>query len=230
MKRTPDSAKRRASRHCRPKSSVSGVPMPYRRSVASDSPVQLEHRRRRRLHAEAELVRLHHPFDLRVVLGPSEVRVVQLLDQVELPSLHRAGKFVVGEKGDRGTLHRDVGRADRRSLIDGRQKRAGIVLHAAMSTRRGDRDEAGQVAVFGPQSVRDPRPQRRSHEIGRAGVQPQSGLAVGAAFGVHAVDHAQVVHMPGDVRKQFGDPATALAVLGEFPGSLAQQREAFSRA
>ncbi len=154
--------------------------------------------------------------------------MVQLLDQVELPSLHRAGKFVVGEKGDRSTLHRDVGRADGCSLIDGRQKCARIVLHTTVGTRRGDRDEAWQVAVFGPQSVCDPRPQRRSHEIGGPGVQPQRGLAVGAAFGVHAIDHAQVVHMPGDVRKQFGDPATALAVLGEFPGSWAKQREAFS--
>ena len=149
---------------------------------------------------------------------------VQPLDQVELPPLHRRGELVVGEEGDRGVLHRDVGRADRRPLIDGRQERAGVVLHAAVGTRRGDRDEAGQVAVLGPQPVRDPRPERRSDEAGGPRVQPQGGLSVGAALGVHAVDDAQVVHVPGDVREQLGDPSTALAVLGEFPGGLAQQR------
>ena len=52
----------------------------------------------------------------------------------------------------------------------------------------------------------------------------QGRLAVGPALGVHAVDHAQVVDVRGDVREQLGDPAAALAVLGELPGGLAEQR------
>ena len=61
------------------------------------------------------------------------------------------------------------------------------------------------------------------------GVQLQGRLAVGAAFGVHAVDDAQVVDVPGDVREQLGDPAAALAVLGELPGRLGSSGVFFLR-
>ena len=218
MKRTPDSAKRRASRHCRPKSSVSGVPMPYSLSVAADS------RDSSSTEGAADCMRKASSYDCTVpsiwaiVFGPLEVRQVQLLDQVELPSLHCWGKLVIEEKGDRGVLDWDVSRADGRSLIDGRQERAGIILHAAVRTRRCNGDEAGQVTVFGPQSVRDPRPERRSDEIGGPRVQSQGGLSMGPAFGVHAVDDAQVVHVLGDVREQLGDPATASPCWANFHG------------
>src|SRR3954447_3951653 len=50
-------------------------------------PGEIEYRRRGRLHAEGQFVRLHHALDLRVVLGALQVGAVQMLDQVELTPL-----------------------------------------------------------------------------------------------------------------------------------------------
>ena len=79
---------------------------------------------------------------------------------------------------------------------------------------RGDRDEAGQVLVLGPQAVQHPRAHRRPDEVRRAAVQEQRRRAVGDPFGVQRVDEAQVVDVPADLGKQLRDPAAASGRAG----------------
>ena len=68
MNRTPRSASRRAIRHCRPKSRVSGSSRPYSFLVASDSLGDVEGLGRLGLHAERELERLDARLELRIVI------------------------------------------------------------------------------------------------------------------------------------------------------------------
>ena len=51
-----------------------------------------------------------------------------------------------------------------------------------------------------------------------AGLHLQDCLRVIPDIGVHAVDHAEIVGMAGDVRKKIGDPHPAFAILMKVPG------------
>ncbi len=83
-----------------------------------------------------------------------------------------------------------------------------------------DRDEAGQVFVFGSQAVDDPGAHRRAKQVRGAAMKEERRGSMGDAFGVHAVQEAEIIDVAGHVRKQLGDPAAGFAVLGEFPGRL----------
>ncbi len=76
--------------------------------------------------------------------------------------------------------------ADARALVDRRQKRAAVVLRAAVARDRLDGDEAGQVLVLGAQAVERPGAERRPDELGVARVHHQIRLRMGGQVGVHA--------------------------------------------
>ena len=114
------------------------------------------------------------------------------------------------------------GRADGRALIDRRQERRAPVVHAAVAEVRADGDESRQVLILGPEPVSDPRTHARPDERIAAGVEFQQGSPVPRVGPVHRVDHAEVVHAPGQMREQLADRDPALAVLPE-PERRAEQ-------
>ena len=91
-----------------------------------------------------------------------------------------------------------------------------------MRQRRADGDVAGQVLVLGAESVGDPRPHARPDERVAAGVQFEQRSAVPRVRAPHRIDHAQVIDVLSDMRKQIADPRPALAVLPKLPRRLQQ--------
>ena len=101
--------------------------------------------------------------------------------------------------------------------MNGREEGVGIITWPAFAGGGHDGDEAGEVFVFGAESVGDPTAHGRADEVGRAGVKEEGGGSVRDAFGVHGVDEAEVIDVLADVWKKFADVLTALAVLLEVP-------------
>ena len=92
-KRTPRSTIRRASRHWRPNSSVSGSSRPYILRVASRLLRQIEQVRHRGLHAEGEFVVADRRFHFGDAAEAVEHAVVQRSQQAELCLLQLAAIF-----------------------------------------------------------------------------------------------------------------------------------------
>ena len=142
---------------------------------------------------------------------------VELLEEVELPGLGVEGKVGVFEIPDGGFGCGETGPADAGALMDGWEESVRVVARSAFAGRGHDGDEAGEVFVFGAESVGDPAAHGGADEVGGAGVEEEGGRPVGDAFGVHGVDEAEVIDMLGDVREEAADPAAGLAVLFEIP-------------
>src|SRR5262249_37912474 len=66
----------------------------------------------------------------------------------------------------------------------------------------------------------DPGADRWPYKVDRASVHKERGRAVGYAFGVHALQEADVVDMPGDVREEVGHPFARLPVSPKAPEVL----------
>jgi hypothetical protein len=75
----------------------------------------------------------------------------------------------------------------------------------------------GRFLILRAQAVQRPGTERGTHELEAARVHLQERLRVSRQVGVHRAEEAQVVGVPGDLRKEFGDPQAALAVLRELP-------------
>ena len=101
--------------------------------------------------------------------------------------------------------------------MNGGEEGVGVIARAALAGGGHDGDEAGEVFVFSAKSVGDPAAHGGTDEIGRAGVEEEGGRTMGDAFGVHGVDEAEIIDVLADVRKEFADMLTALAVLLEVP-------------
>ncbi len=178
--------------------------------------------RRRRLHPERQLERRDPALERRIGPGLIQVVAIHLLDQVQIQALQLPGCGCVRDERDLRPVRADPRRADGRALIDRRQERRAPVVHAAVAEIRADGDEPRQVLILGPEPVRDPRAHARPDERIAAGVELQEGSAVPRVGPVHRVDHAEVVHAPGQVREQLADRDPALAVLPE-PERRAEQ-------
>ncbi len=139
-------------------------------------------------------------------------------------------QLLVGQVRDDGLGDRDFCRADRHALMSGGQEGAAVVLHAAVTPRRRDRDEGRQVLALAAQSIADPGPDTGPHEVRLTGVQSQQRLAMCRALGVQRADHAQLVGVPGQLRKQLADPDAAFAVLGELKRRTEQRAEVLALA
>src|SRR6185369_1216930 len=103
------------------------------------------------------------------------------------------------------------------ALVHGGQESVAVVARAAIAERGAQRDEAGQVFVFGAETIRHPRAHGRADERGGAGVQEERGGTVGDALRVHGADEREVVRMLAHLREKIRGPEPTLAVLGEIP-------------
>src|SRR6056297_2303835 len=99
----------------------------------------------------------------------------------------------------------------------GWQKSGTPVLRAAMGERRADGHETWQVFILRAQSIRNPRAHAGSHESIAASVDFQACPTVCGIRAVHRVDNAEVINVPGDMRKQFADRSPAFTMRLEFP-------------
>ena len=106
--------------------------------------------------------------------------------------------------------------------MDRRQECGPEIAYASMTKGRIDCDKAGQVRVFGSQSVADPRPHTRSDKGVRAGVDFQKSSAVGFVGSMDRFEQREVINMLGDIGEQIAHPCTRLTVLLEGPRALEQ--------
>jgi hypothetical protein len=83
--------------------------------------------------------------------------------------------------------------------------------------RGADRNEGRQILVFCAQTVTDPCAHAGANKIVTAGVQLQSGSAVGRVGAVARVEKADVVHTASHMGKQFADRDSTLSVLPKAP-------------
>ena len=177
---------------------------------------EVHHTRHFLLHPEGELVALDHPLDVGIQTVDPQRLAVKRLQQVEFGALNlRAERRV--EVADFRTGDWSIVGADARALIDRGEKRRAIVLRTAGSRRRRQRDEAGEVFVFGAEAVKRPCTERWPDELKRAGVHLQEGLRMRGQVGLHRAQQAEVVGMVRDIREELGNPEPALSVLRKLP-------------
>ena len=118
----------------------------------------------------------------------------------------------IGEVQDR-----IAGRAEQHAVVGGGQKAAAPVGRAAAWAllAGAEDDEARQVARLTPQAVGRPGAEARSAELLRAGVHENLRRRVVKRVGRHRLDNGDVIGAAGQVRQQFGQLDTAVAVAGE---------------
>ena len=172
------------------------------------------------LQAPAELEGTGRRLELVVAGFRAELLFVQRAHELELPLLLGGGARRVADIAQTGLNRFLPGPADRRALVDRREKRAAVVPRSAVGERRTERDEGGEIFVLRTEPIRDPRAHRGADLVRRAGVEKERRGAVRHAVGVHRPDHAIVVGEFRHVRKQLGHPASALAALLEVPHRL----------
>ena len=179
------------------------------------------------LHPEGQFKRLDGPFNFRVVDISTELLLVESANQVELFSLQpfrqefirdvfqwRPRLLIFAEQ--RRIERRNLVAANACSLADRRQKRAAVVAGSTIVGRRVDRDKTRQVLVLCAEAVQSPGSDRWPHKLKTSGMHLREGLRVIWQVGMHAVNHAQVVGLAGEVRKDFGKPQPRLAMLSEL--------------
>src|SRR5262249_23616892 len=96
-----------------------------------------------------------------------------------------------------------AGVADARALKVRWQKSAAVIDGPAEVRRWIDRDVAGQILIFGAETIQEPGAHGRPGELGqcRAGGELDDRLRMCRRIGMQAADKAQLVHVPGRVRK-----------------------------
>ena len=140
------------------------------------------------------------------------------------------GKVIEHLSACRGGVTGRVGEVENR-VADGHEFHAGVFgreeagspeaiiegLAVGSSGATGDHgDEIGEVFVFGPEAVAEPRSHGgASGDLG-AGLEKGDGGVVVDGLGVHRPDEADVVSDTGDMGKEFGDFSAGLAVFFEF--------------
>jgi hypothetical protein len=82
----------------------------------------------------------------------------------------------------------------------------------------GEHDEAGQLVAFAAEAVTHPRASTRISAEGEAGVHEVIRLRMLVPDAGHRTDDGEVVGAGADVREQFADGKTGLAVAFELPG------------
>ena len=176
---------------------------------------EIEGLRRGGLHGKGGLEGADARGELRVVAAAGEVAAVEGLRDAEFHFLHLG----IGDAA--ADIRHGIGAGDDvAALMAAGQKVARPELRAAI--RQGGRDdhEAGQVRVFRPEAVADPRAHARAREGHRAGVDAERGLRVVGVVGEHGADEAEIVGALGDLGKQLADPQAGLPALLEFPVGL----------
>ena len=91
-----------------------------------------------------------------------------------------------------------------------------------MGQRRTNRHKSWQVLVLSAQTVRHPGSHTGTYEVVAPSVQLQQRAAVGCIGTVYTVQHAEIVDLLRQMRKQLTDPTTTLTILAKFPGRTQQ--------
>ena len=119
-----------------------------------------------------EAIECAEEIDLTALRGAAELWVAQICDELinlEVVGIDRGGLVLAGEEGIRPELWAD---------------------HRATG---GNGDIGREILVFGPQSVGNPRADRRSHRLGISRLHDEQGRFVVGLIGVHRAHQAQVV-------------------------------------
>ncbi len=170
------------------------------------------------LHAPGEFVGMDDRFGGGLVRGESGLLVIDLLEEIELASACDGIGAGSGEGTEGHFAGGSTGDAEGGSLMNGGKEGGTPVAGAAIAEAGGEGDEGGQIGVFGAEPVADPGADAGSDEGGGAAMEEEGGGTVCDAFGLHAVQEAELVHPLGGVREKFTDPVPGLAMTRELPG------------
>ena len=177
---------------------------------------EIHHRGRSRLHAVGEFETFDATFERTVASFAKHVLRIEFLEEVEFLALQlfrQSRQHVLELRFGCGNSRMTNGSAVRSCG----QKRTGKVVHAAVTKRRANRDEGGEILVLRTESVRDPRAHRWSDEGVASGVNLEERAAVRGIRTVQALDEAQVIHSLRDMREEIAHPCAGFAVLLKLP-------------
>ncbi len=170
------------------------------------------------LHAPGEFVGMDDGLGGVVVRGEPGLFVIDLLEEIELATACDG----IGAGSREGTEGHFAGwatcDAEGGSLVEWREEGGTPIAGAAIAEAWGEGDEGGEIGVFGTEPVADPGADTGPDEGGGAAVEEEGGGAVGDAFGLHAMEEAELVDPLGGVREEFADPMPGLAMACELPG------------
>ena len=172
------------------------------------------------LHAVGEFKGLDAAEQFRLIGACAEVFGVDLGQQIQLSSLvgpgHIFGAIQVEDRVPFG--------AEEGPLIGGGEKASVPVEGASFDPLVvPQHDVAGQVLIFAPQAVCDPRSGRREAGAGDAGVDLVEGGDVVVGFAVQRFDERKVIDVLRDIRILVADPRSGLSVLLELEGRFHQR-------
>ncbi len=213
MKRTPRSAKRRASRQLEAKVPGFLASSPY---SSKCWPVLWRFRQfgHRSLHPKRHFVL----GDAGVRFGIAEFLVFELVEFAESSQDIRAGvgaetlrdlRCTERDRRLNGISRLDSGWAESRCPTGG---------HTAAGRRRwrNHHDEGREVFGFAADAVGDPGAHAGPAAEAEAGLRHGDGGIVIDLFGVHRLDEGELVGNFGGVREQLANPRAGVAVLREF--------------
>ena len=168
------------------------------------------------LHSVGQLEGLDPRFQLLVVLPFLQVLSVELLKQIELSTLLGPTDSRVADILDQLLNLRGL-RVDVSSLKDARQKSGLPVLRLLNRIAAGThRDESRQVLILCPQSPGQPRADARSDQTRVAAVHQQERRLMIRHIRVHRPDDRHLVNMLSGVLENLADRNAAFAILLEF--------------
>jgi len=167
----------------------------------------------RHLHTEGKFVLVNAGQRFRIA-ELFEFEFIQRFERIQTA----AADVAVDALGVRDVENRVTRGTALHALIHGGQEAAAPeTFSAAGIAAAAEQDhEAGQIFVFGAETVGDPGTHRRTPETGRAGIEEQLGGRVVELIGVHRLDDGDVVGDVLEVRQEFAHPRSRFAALLEF--------------
>ncbi len=168
------------------------------------------------LHAICQLKRLHSRLEKTIVLAALLIALVQFAEQVKLPALFGSGGVLVADVLDQ-LVDLRLARVDVGRLVGSGQERGPPVLISLRRQAIGAQDdEAGKILILRAQPVRDPGTEAGADLPNVAAIHHHQRRLVIRDVGMHGADDAQIVDALSDIRKDFADFDTVLAVFLEL--------------
>ena len=150
-----------------------------------------------------------------------EVLAVDGVEEIELGALADGVVMGIVEILDGGLFYGHIA-SDGGALVDSGEEGAGPVADSAVAEGWVDRQEAGEVLIFGAEPIRNPRAEAGADEGVGTGVEFEQGAPVSFVGAVDGFDDTEIVGAGPDEGKEVTDHGAAFGAGAEFPGRFSE--------
>ena len=150
-----------------------------------------------------------------------EVLAVDGVEEIELGALADGVVMGIVEILDGGLFYGHIA-SDGGALVDSGEEGAGPVADSAVAEGWVDREEAGEVLIFGTEPIRNPRAEAGADEGIGTGVEFEQGAPVSFVGAVDGFDDTEIVGAGPDEGKEVTDHGAAFGAGAEFPGRFSE--------